>query len=320
MSYKYEIGSEYKSRNQDQIDDLTHKYVNREAFSYDPETDGAYQEYAKMMRAEGQRAMKDTVAKASSLTGGYANSYAATAGQQVYNDYISQIGAAQSKYMDRARDQYDAEGTDLMNKLTALYGQETVDKTAWEADYKRTWEQAEIEAANGNPSKLAKLLGMEEKTLKKNLGYGALTNEEIEGYHQAWLLGEENAKLYLDTLRRDGLYTSQLEILVKQWEAKGEKSGQNAPGYKEQNTPLTERKWTLLDKGGWYVGKVNDNAIYVDEFGKPFSGVELLSKLQSIGGMTEEQAKEWISTHLSTFNKKSGHKYFVDDENKEEDE
>ena len=39
----------------------------------------------------GKKAMLDTIANATALTGGYANSYAVSAGNQSYNDYLNNL-------------------------------------------------------------------------------------------------------------------------------------------------------------------------------------------------------------------------------------
>ena len=134
MGYKYQRGQSYQSRNKDEIDKLTKEYTERE-FNYDSDTDAAYQDYARMMKESGQRAMEDTVGKASSLTGGYANSYASTVGQQIYNDYISEAAASQGDYYDRALARFAQEGSILQDRINALKAQESSDRAAWEEDY-----------------------------------------------------------------------------------------------------------------------------------------------------------------------------------------
>ena len=134
MGYKYLRGQSYQSRNKDKIEELTKEYTDRK-FNYDPDTDAAYQEYARMMKESGQRAMEDTVGKASSLTGGYANSYASTVGQQTYNDYMKEAAAAHVDYYDRALARFTQEGSVLQDRINSLKAQESSDRAAWEEDY-----------------------------------------------------------------------------------------------------------------------------------------------------------------------------------------
>lgn len=65
--------------------------TNPTAFSYDVEQDPVYSAYRKQYLREGDRAMADTLAKASAATGGRPSSYAVTAAQQAGNYYNSQL-------------------------------------------------------------------------------------------------------------------------------------------------------------------------------------------------------------------------------------
>ena len=98
----------YLSKYQSRIDALANAILNREAFSYDKETDPLYQQYKTSYTRGGQRAMQDTLAQVSARTGGLASSYATSASQQTYNNYMAQLAdkvpelhqLAYSMYMD----------------------------------------------------------------------------------------------------------------------------------------------------------------------------------------------------------------------------
>lgn len=92
-------------------------YLNREVFSYDPEKDPLYQSYRKLYTDAGRLAMEDTVGMASTLTGGYGNSYAQTAGQQTYNAYLQQLAGVMPELYGAAYDRYRAEGEALYNEI-----------------------------------------------------------------------------------------------------------------------------------------------------------------------------------------------------------
>lgn len=100
----------------EEVDRLQEEYATRK-FSYDPAADAGYQEYARLVTEEGKKAMEDTVGKASALTGGYGNSYAATAGAQVYADHVKEAAAARHDFRARAREEFDAENADILNRL-----------------------------------------------------------------------------------------------------------------------------------------------------------------------------------------------------------
>ena len=207
MSYKYKVGEEYESRNQDQIDSLTKAYTERGQFSYDPEADAAYQNYVKAMKDNGQKVMQDTMGKAASMTGGYGNSYATSVGQQVYNDYMSQASAAQADFEDRALARYNAEGDNLLSKLSLLQNQESTDRANWESDYARAWSDAQAKAAYGKYSALEQLLGMEDGEIGEQVDLASrkeIGEEEILKMINATQNGKMNAYFdYLDTMGYD---------------------------------------------------------------------------------------------------------------------
>ena len=89
--FSYEAAPTYTSRYQNQIDDLTRQILNREAFSYDPEKDPTYQQYKDSYTRNGERAMQDTLGQVSARTGGLASSYAGSAAQQTYDNYMGAL-------------------------------------------------------------------------------------------------------------------------------------------------------------------------------------------------------------------------------------
>jgi hypothetical protein len=70
--------------------------------------------------ASGQQAMQDTIGQASALTGGYANSYATSAGNQAYNAYIQDAYNNLPEYYQMALEAYNMEGQDMYNQLGML--------------------------------------------------------------------------------------------------------------------------------------------------------------------------------------------------------
>lgn len=99
------------------------QYLNRGDFSFDVNTDALYKQYKDQYTNAGKRAMQDTIGQAAAMTGGYGNSYAQTAGQQAYNQYMTDLTAQIPELYQLAREMYDREGEDLMNKYSMLYGE-----------------------------------------------------------------------------------------------------------------------------------------------------------------------------------------------------
>lgn len=101
----------------DQINALMDQINNREEFSYDPNNDTLFQNYLSSMQVAGANAMQDTMGQAAALTGGYDSTYATSAANQAYNNYIQGAYDNLDDYYGMALNQYNAEGDALYNKL-----------------------------------------------------------------------------------------------------------------------------------------------------------------------------------------------------------
>lgn len=125
---------DYASRYQTQIDNALNAIQNRKAFQYNMSEDPLYRQYAAMYQKQGQQAMKDTMGQAAALTGGYGSSYASTAGNQAYQQYLGQMNDKAAELAALARQQYDQEGSDMRANLSALQAAESQDRQNWESD------------------------------------------------------------------------------------------------------------------------------------------------------------------------------------------
>ena len=94
------------------------KINNRERFSYDLNGDALFQQYKDQYIKQGNLAMQDTIGKASSLTGGYGNSHAATAGNQAYQGYLQKLNDVVPELYQLALNRYTAEGQELKDNLS----------------------------------------------------------------------------------------------------------------------------------------------------------------------------------------------------------
>lgn len=95
-------------------------YVNRGKFRYDFNADPIYNQYKDQYTRQGNLAMKDTMGQAAALTGGYGNSYAQTAGQQVYNRYMQNLNDIVPQLYESAYSRYNQEGQDMLNRASLL--------------------------------------------------------------------------------------------------------------------------------------------------------------------------------------------------------
>ena len=115
----------YTSQYGDRIDQLLDQILNREAFSYDPETDPMYLQYKKQYNREGQRAMEDTMDAAAANAGGM-NSYAVTAAQQANNYYAAQLTDKIPELFQLARQMYMEDLDNQRADLSMLQGADSI--------------------------------------------------------------------------------------------------------------------------------------------------------------------------------------------------
>ena len=121
--------------NQDAYQKAMDAILNRKEFSYDLNGDALYQQYKNMYSALGKQAMTDTMGKAAALTGGYGNSYAATAGNQAYLGYMQQLGAIVPELYNLALSAYNAEGDRLNNNFNLLSTDRNTQYGEWSDRY-----------------------------------------------------------------------------------------------------------------------------------------------------------------------------------------
>lgn len=109
----------YQNPYQKQLDQLVSDYLGN-SFSYDQSRDPAAQAYRENYIRNGQLAMQDTMAQAAARTGGLASSYAAQAGQQAYNSYMSDLNAQLAGLRQQAYENYLSEQALQQNRINTV--------------------------------------------------------------------------------------------------------------------------------------------------------------------------------------------------------
>lgn len=117
----------YQSKYTDQLQGLYDRIMNREKFTYDLNGDMLYRQYADQYTRQGKLAMQDTMGQAAAMTGGYGNSYAQTAGQQVFQGYLQALNDKVPELANAAYNRYAQEGADLQNQYALAQGAEQLD-------------------------------------------------------------------------------------------------------------------------------------------------------------------------------------------------
>ncbi len=108
--------AEYQSKYGSLAEEAANAWANRGKFTYDLNGDALYQQYKDKYINQGRLAMQDTIGQASAMTGGYGNSYAATAGNQAYQASLQNLNDIVPQLYQMAYDQYNQEGQDMLNK------------------------------------------------------------------------------------------------------------------------------------------------------------------------------------------------------------
>ena len=140
------------------------------SFTYDPAKDPTWSSYRKTYLREGDRATRDTLAKASVATGGVPSSYAITAAQQAQNYYNSQMADALPTLRQNAYQEYldgydrkQSEYSKLLNLITttgfipdatalSAAGMTAEEAAAWKAYYDRANAPRYSRSTGGNLS------------------------------------------------------------------------------------------------------------------------------------------------------------------------
>ena len=155
------------------IASLYDQIMNRPKFEYDVNKDPLFQQYKNQYVVQGQRAMQDVIGNTAALTGGYGNSWGATAGSQAYQTYLQMLNDRIPELEQRAFDRYTAEGDEMranMNMATTLdnidYGRYRDTVADWQADRsfaaslyanERNWDQNEWNSMRSYYTQLASL-------------------------------------------------------------------------------------------------------------------------------------------------------------------
>lgn len=131
MAATFKEVAPYQSQYGDAINKLTDAVVNRQQFTYDPNTDPSYQAYAKQYGRLGDRARINTLGDYAANTGGYASTAAVSAAQQAQNDYNQQLSNMIPALMQAAYDRYQGEYNMNLGALGALNDRDNAMYSRW---------------------------------------------------------------------------------------------------------------------------------------------------------------------------------------------
>ena len=122
---KKELGEVINGANE-QIAALQEKLdtIENEDFTYNPGYDPLFQSYANQYMKQGQLAAKNAIAESSILTGGYGNSWAASAGALAFNDVYDKLYDHIPELRAAAYDDWKDDRLDKLDDLEEQYSEQ----------------------------------------------------------------------------------------------------------------------------------------------------------------------------------------------------
>lgn len=120
-AYSNGISSGYNSNYTNSINKLADKYVNNK-FDYDVNSDATYQSYSDKYKREGAKAQENMQGAYSANTGGYANSYAQTAGLRTYGEYMNELAKKIPALRSEKLQNWEQEQENTLNQISMLQG------------------------------------------------------------------------------------------------------------------------------------------------------------------------------------------------------
>lgn len=316
-----------------QLNKLIEDWNNREDFSYDLNADPLYLMARDNAVKEGNLAMRDTMGRASGMTGGYGNSYAQAVGQQAFDAYLQELNSQAPNYMNAAYQRYQDEASKELQEIALLQAQRDDDYAKWKDAYSREFSNISqmFDSEEAATKSLMDMINAENENNKwltetiinaaaKGLDYDpetgiskattmktSLTNDEFDKAVQFYREGgSSELNAYIENLVSGGLdpdFAVKIKNQIKS--ANTDSIGAALDPYQGKNIPtilsLQNGLWSVDEENAGGVnwgGGINKNRKYINPFtGKSVSYKELKKMLMD-EGLDESGADTYIKTYL----------------------
>ncbi len=246
----------YTSPYQDKIDKILDQYQNREPFQFNVNEDALYNQYKDQYIKHGNLAMKDTMGQAAALTGGYGNSYAQTAGQQVFQGYMQDLNDVIPDLWQQALERYQKEGSDMLSEYGLLSDLES-------QEYSRYQDAASL--ARSQVDNMIAMGIMPDADLIQQAGYSQSYAQQMVAKTRAQMSsgggggrgggggGQSNYKKAEDMLANGGYNSAQmLQIIRTSPLSKKQQSSLITKYQKPKQTKEVRSKNAKKDNSAWY--------------------------------------------------------------------
>lgn len=288
---------EYQSTWQDQINTIIDKILNREDFSYDLNSDALYQQYKDQYTQQGKLAMQDTMGQAATMTGGYGNSYAATAGNQAYQFYLSQLNEVVPELYGMALDKHNQEGQELYNQYGLLtdqenkeYGRYQDEYSQWQNELLRLYDQYNTER-NFDYGKY---------TDERNFAYGTYADDKSYAYdeYRNAIADEQWQKQFDEQVRQ---YNEQMAFSKQQYKDSKASSQSGASSSGSSSSSSTSGNGSTNKGNAASTAKSNITSA-IESKAESFESNDALASwaygLADAGTITEDEADVLITTYM----------------------
>lgn len=226
----------FQSKFESQLNDIYETLMNRPGFTYDFNKDAMYQQYKDMYQTQGKKAMQDTMGQLSAMNNGYGSSYAQTAGQQTYQNYLQQLNDRIPELRRQALDEYDREGNRLMQQYNLTsdaynreYGQYRDSMNDWQQD--RSYNQSAYQDERNfdyNQAQNDRSFWQNEYWQEKNSAQSNLNEQEAANWNE----GKNHS-------------TSRSETDTRSW------SDSNTTSHSDTNSTTNTTGWSNTLSNNW---------------------------------------------------------------------
>ena len=127
--------SEYQSKYDDEISQLINELGETKKFNYDIESDPLWHSIKDQYQRNAILGMQNAMGDAANMTGGYGSSNAVIAGQQAYQQNISEMTDIIPELQNTALNAWQANRGALTDNLYALMNADDADYTKWMNEY-----------------------------------------------------------------------------------------------------------------------------------------------------------------------------------------
>jgi peptidoglycan hydrolase-like protein with peptidoglycan-binding domain len=235
----------YQSQWQDEINDYLNQIQNRDPFSYDMNADALYQQYKDNYIQQGKMAMMDTMGQAAALTGGYGNTYAQNAGQQAYNQQLSQLNNIMPQLYQMAFDRYAYEGQQLQDNLSMYMGMENQDYNRYQTDVDNWYTQLQYLTDQYNTEQDRDYKQYE---TGRQEAYGAYTTEQDRAWDE-YLTDKKKEQSAAEIMAGAGNYDRLGEVYGLSEDEIAALKKANEPKVSSSNSGSQTKKYKDIDVG-----------------------------------------------------------------------